>query len=124
MKLSSLRQPDYILQDSGTIQCVFQVRTYLYMKKLQSPYMYFSLSFLGLNFHKKQYITDILLYSLSNHEWHAIEFKENQGYVDLVTLTFCKWMTGVWSSYPSLSCWGYGNKTIYMYDGITMLNRQ
>ena len=54
MKLSSLTQPDYILQDSGTIQCVFRVRPYLYMKKLQSPYMYFSLSFLGLNFHKNK----------------------------------------------------------------------
>lgn len=52
MKLSSLTQPDYILQDGGTIQCVFQVSTNLYMKKLQSPY--FCLSFLGLNFHKNK----------------------------------------------------------------------
>lgn len=44
MKLSSLTQPDYILQDGGTIQCVFQVSTNLYMKKLQSPYFWIKLS--------------------------------------------------------------------------------
>ena len=52
MKLSSLMLPDYILQDSSTIPCVFQVSTNLYMKKLQSPY--FCLSFLGLHFHKNK----------------------------------------------------------------------
>ena len=54
MKLSSLTLPDCILQDSSTIQCVFQVSTTcnLNMRKLQSPY--FCLSILVLNFHKNK----------------------------------------------------------------------